>query len=131
MKPMRNSSAPAGAVMARPSARQLPNSIGPSCFFNVLVIVFPPLLPWPSRRKSGRLRYELLRTFIFALRCQPLSDTGGNAHQPHRQIEDREHVDAAKRVLPPRHQRAEIFAQTEDESRADRGADQRAGAAEH
>src|SRR5258708_4170311 len=110
-KPMVRSSALAGAVEARPSARQLPSSI----FCSLLVIVFPPLLSWPPCSISGRLRCQFLRTFAFALSRETLANAGGDSHQPHRQIEDRQHIGPAERVLPPRHQRAEIFAQTEDD----------------
>src|SRR5664279_2444563 len=86
----------------------------------------------PSRCSSGRFRCqflgrEFIRILVFALRLQPLPQARRDTHQAHRQIEDRQHVDAAEDVLPPRHQRTEIFAQTEHDGRADGGADQRAG----
>ena len=66
----------------------------------------PPCLVAPT---SGRRRCQCFRLPRFA-RClvgslAPLPDARRKAHQAHRQIEDRQHVDAAQHILPPRHQR--------------------------
>src|SRR5262249_45841785 len=127
-KPMRSSSAPAVTPVA--SARPPPRRSGPTLRSNASVIVLSPLLP--SVRVPVRAPSRRARQFLpLAERAAMAADALGNSHQSAGEIEDRQHVDGAEHVLPPRHQRAEIFAQRDDDEGADHPADQRAGAAEH
>src|SRR5688572_15207740 len=81
-KPMRSSSAAAGvAVPATAKAQAKPVSF-------LVKVIAPPLGCTP-----------------------PPPDSGRDAHQAARQIQDRQHVDRAEHVLPPRHDRGEILAQ--------------------
>src|SRR5690349_13392232 len=114
-KPMRSSSAPAVAAVA--SARPPPRRIGPTLRSNASVIVLSPLLPSvPSRFRASRRRG---RQFLpLAERPAVPADALGNSHQSARKVEDRQHVDGAEHVLPPRHQRAEILAQRDDDEGA-------------
>src|SRR5215468_7227481 len=116
---MRSSSELAGAASPRPRARQLPIST----LWSLVVIVIPPVLSFLMR--SGRIRSEFLHTFVFAFGLETLPCACEQAHQSHWQIEYCKHVDAPEHVLPPRNQRAQIFAQTEHDGGTDGGADQR------
>src|SRR5215470_19819184 len=119
-KPMRSSSAPAVTPVA--SARPPPRSIGPTVRSNASVIVLSPLLPRLcscESARSRRRRRQFLSALCAAERAAAAANAFRNAHQPARQIEDRQHVDGAEHVLPPRHQRAEIFPQRDDDEGAD------------
>src|ERR1051325_471490 len=126
-KPMRSSSAPAVAAVVR--ARPPPRRRRPTLRNNASVIVLSPLFPsvhflFRASRRGGQF-------LPLAERAAVPADALGNSHQPARQVEDRQHVDGAEHVLPPRPKRGEIFAQRDDDEGADHPADQRAGAAEH
>ena len=129
-KPMRSSSD--FAVASRGRAQQPPpSSSGPNRRSNdachcphSLVVAVSRLL----RRPRVPISSPSPRLLDFG---PSLTQALRNAHQPGRQIEDRRHVNDAQHVLPPRHQRAEKFAEAEHDEGADHAADQRARAAQH
>src|SRR5262249_49279455 len=123
MKPMRSSSAAAfcGSANGIPSARQLASSIARRTVLTVMTVA--PLLAL----RSG-LRGRAESDFLLRSRGgrEPLAQARRNAHQPARQIQDDQDIDAAQHVLPPRHHRAEIFTQAQDDPAPDGAAHQSA-----
>src|SRR5262245_35334669 len=119
-KPMRNSSVVAADV--RPSAMAPASSNGLSRRSSVPVMISLPrcrvLLPLTSCR---RCQFPLLAIARYAA---PWTQPFGNADQPGRQKKDREHIDPAQYVLPPRHHGAQPFAQEKHDAGADHAADQ-------
>src|SRR5215471_6524749 len=113
--PMRSSSA-AFAAGVRPKATAPPNNGGPSRRSKVIVIVLLPRCR-DSPARVRRSRCHFLHVIPISRRRPSLTDSLRDAHQPRRQIQDREHVDGAQRVLPPGNQRAEVFAQAEHDKR--------------
>src|SRR5450759_2004603 len=102
-KPMRNSSEYAVEPRLVPTARQLPNSSGLSFRIKAFVIVLPPdVVSYFRPIRSSMHGFQLRDRF----NCRPperLPNLLRNAHQAGWQIQDRQHVDAAQHVLPPRH----------------------------
>src|SRR5262245_17811968 len=129
---MRSSScALAGEIALRPNATQPPIMMGPMLRSSLFVMTVPPCVMPPP---SGRHRYELLVFFLscrFLRQFPPLANALRDAHQAAREIEDSEHINAAKHILPPGHHRTEVFAQSEHDEGADDAAHQRSGAAQH
>src|SRR5262249_16430480 len=125
--PMRSSSAAfEGAVGLKVTTP--PNSNGSSRRGKVLVIVYS-LVVVTFPRKSGGHQYLFFRFFSIRRSRPSLTDSFRDAHEPGWQIQDRQHVHRAEHVLPPRDQRAEIFAQAKDDGGADHAPNQRSRAA--
>ena len=116
MKPMRSSSALAGRpAQSEHNAGQQPVRVS-RCLCHVqssLVVV--TFLPVQEGTDANVFDFP-----SSPCAAAPLANSGGNAHQASRQIKNREHVNAAEHVLPPRHQRAQIFSQAKHNRRADR-----------
>src|SRR5262249_3345022 len=127
--PMRSSSAAfAGAV--RPKATTPPNNGEPSRRSKVIVIAYSlVVVTFPARVRRSQVPF--FHVFSISSRRPSLPESLRDAHQPRWQVQDRQHVDGAQRVLPPGNQRAEVFAQAEHDERADNSADQRTRAAEN
>src|SRR5215831_16658360 len=126
--PIRNSSTAFAGVI--PKATIPPRSDRANRRSNVLVIALTPLLSCFPRRSGGH-RCHLFHVFSVCRKPTSLSQSLRDAHQSHRQVEDRQHVDRAQHVLPPGNQRAEVLAQGEHDEGADDAADQRTRAAEN
>src|SRR4029453_6809695 len=123
---MRSSSAAfEGAAM--PKATTPPNSNGSQRRRKVIAMILSSAVV-TLPRKSGGHRCHFLFLFSIAGARASLTDSLRDAHQSRRQVQDRQYVDAAEHVLPPRHQRAQIFAQTEHDEGTDHAADQGDGA---
>src|SRR5713101_2838445 len=128
MNPTRNSSCAKAGVGVIPNARHAPISIAPARLANLLVIAVTPCLVAPLSLRRGR---QFLREPVPGGRSTPLANLRRNAHQAARKIENDQDIHSAEHILPPRHQRAEIFAQEEDDAGADGAAHQRPGASEN
>src|ERR1043166_2521495 len=121
--PMRNSSALAGAA-----ANPITTHAAVTAPIHAGVFIVPAPLVIVASVRSLRHRRQCCRPrFLRA----PLTHARRYAHQSARQIKNRQHVDAAKRILPPRHQRAEIFPQEHHHGGTDGAAHQGPRAAQH